>query len=200
MVEFDHYEYDRDGYYCYPGTNILKNKLNIMDEAELADVERKITAVRSAELMKEPLSGRLDFGMLKRIHGFLFGDIYEWAGKIRTVNISKGACFCRFEFIEAQMGEVMGQLAGERYLSGQGKKQISVRLAYYIGEINAVHPFREGNGRTQREFMRMLAARNGYWLDFMKISTEEMLEASWQTFNQQYERMAQLLFCALEAK
>lgn len=200
MTGFDHYEYDQDNYYCYPGTHILKNKLNIMDEAELHDAERRITAVRAAELMKHPLAGRLDFGMLRRIHAFLFGDIYEWAGKIRTVNISKGTCFCRCEFIEQQMEFLMRQLAREGDLRKEGREHLAQRLAYYMGEINAVHPFREGNGRTQREFIRMLAYESGYWLDFMKITTEEMLKASRATFLQEYGVLAGLLEQALEER
>ncbi len=200
MKPIDLYEYDRDNYYCYPGTNILRNKLNITDEAELSTAERRITAIRSMELIKEPLTGRMDFTMLKRIHLFLFGDIYEWAGRPRVVNISKGTYFCRFEFIEMQMKDVMQHLAGERYLLGTDRKKMAERLAYYIGEINAVHPFREGNGRSQREFIRMLAARNGYWLDFMKIDADDMLEASKQTFRQEYGLMTELLYQALEEK
>lgn len=200
MTGFDHYEYDQDTYYCYPGTHILRNKLNIMDEAELHDAERRITAVRAAELMKQPLTGRLDFGMLRRIHAFLFGDIYEWAGKVRTVNISKGTCFCRCEYIDRQMELLMRQLAREGTLRQGGREHFASRLAYYMGEINAVHPFREGNGRTQREFIRMLAYENGYWLDFMKIKTEDMLTASRAAFLQDYESLAGLLEQALEER
>ena len=93
MADIYYYEYEQDSYYCYPGTYVLKNKLNITDADELKSAEREITSLRTAQLMIEPMDGTLDFGYLKQIHKFLFGDIYEWAGKVRTVNISKGNQF-----------------------------------------------------------------------------------------------------------
>jgi len=147
--------------------------------------------------MIEPMDGTLDFGYLKQIHRFLFGDIYEWAGSVRSVNISKGNQFCRCELIEEQMSQIMGKLADENYLYGLDKEKLAERLAYYIGEINAIHPFREGNGRSQRMFIEVLALRNRYHLDFALISNEEMLEASMQTFNLKYELMTALLLRAM---
>ena len=197
MTDVYYYEYEQDSYYCYPGTYVLRNKLNIIDADELKSAEREITSLRTAQLMIEPLEGGLDFEYLKRIHTFLFGDIYEWAGKIRSVNISKGNQFCRCEFIEEQMSQIMRKLADENYLYGLDKEKLAERLAYYIGEINAIHPFREGNGRSQRMFIEVLALRNGYHLDFALISNEEMLEASMQTFNLKYELMTALLLRAM---
>ncbi len=198
MSDVYYYEYEMDSYYCYPGTYVLKNKLNITDDEELKKVEREITSLRTAQLMQKPLKGKFDFEYLKVIHKFLFGDIYEWAGKVRSVNISKGNQFCRCEFIAEQMTEIMNKLKRESYLQGLDKQKLAERLAYYIGEINAIHPFREGNGRSQRMFVELLALHNGYKLDFAKISNEEMLEASMQTFNLQYEMMTNLLYKAMD--
>jgi len=197
MKDVYYYEYEQDSYYCYPGTYVLKNKLNITDADELKSAEREITSLRTAQLMIEPMDGTLDFGYLKQIHRFLFGDIYEWAGSVRSVNISKGNQFCRCELIEEQMSQIMGKLADENYLYGLDKEKLAERLAYYIGEINAIHPFREGNGRSQRMFIEVLALRNRYHLDFALISNEEMLEASMQTFNLKYELMTALLLRAM---
>ena len=94
------------------------------------------------------LDGDLDFNYLKNIHKFIFGDIYEWAGSIRTVNISKGNPFCRCEFIEEQMESIMKKLKRENYLEGLSINVLAERLAYYIGEINAIHPFREASVQT----------------------------------------------------
>lgn len=197
MLDQYHYDYEKDSYYCYPGTYILKNKLNIIDENELKDAERSITSLRTAQLIQNPLDGDLDFNYLKNIHKFIFGDIYEWAGSIRTVNISKGNPFCRCEFIEEQMESIMKKLKRENYLEGLSINVLAERLAYYIGEINAIHPFREGNGRTQRMFIECLAVKNGFSLDFSKISNEEMLEASVQTFNMNYTLMSSLILKSL---
>lgn len=86
----DEYFYEQDTFYCYPNTYVLKNKLGITDEAELKKAEREITSLRTAQLLQNPIAGVFDFNFLKKIHKFLFGDIYEWAGKTRNVNISKG--------------------------------------------------------------------------------------------------------------
>lgn len=196
----DEYFYEQDTFYCYPNTNVLKNKLGITDEAELKKAEREITALRTAQLLQNPIGGVFDFIFLKKIHQFLFGDIYEWAGKTRNVNISKGNQFCRCEFIEEQMNIVMQQLEDENYLSGMKKDKLASRLAFYLGEINAIHSFREGNGRTQRMFVGLLAERNGYYLDFTKITNEEMLKASLDTFNLEYDFMTELLMKALVKK
>ena len=148
-------------------------------------------------MIQNPIEGKLDFNYLKNIHKFIFGDIYEWAGTIRTVNIAKGNSFCRCEFIEEQMESIMRKLEKENYLENLNIEMLAERLAYYIEEINAIHPFREGNGRIQRMFIECLALKNGFSLDFAKISNEEMLEASVQTFNLEYKLMSKLLLRAL---
>lgn len=95
------------------------------------------------------------------------------------------------------MESIMRKLEKENYLENLNIEMLAERLAYYIGEINAIHPFREGNGRTQRMFIECLALKNGFSLDFAKISNEEMLEASVQTFNLEYKLMSKLLLRAL---
>jgi cell filamentation protein len=88
-----YYEYEHDIYYCYLGSFVLKNKLNIRNEDELKAAEREITSLRTAQALMNRIEGNFDFKHSAKIHRFLFGDIYEWAGKIRTVNISKGNQF-----------------------------------------------------------------------------------------------------------
>lgn len=193
-----YYEYEQDSYYCYPNSFVLKNKLNIRNADELKSAEREITSLRTAQAILIRIEGNFDFEHLKKIHYFLFGDIYEWAGKIRTVNISKGNQFCLCEFIQDQMDDIFKKLQRENYLKDCNEKsEIARRLAYYLAEINSIHPFREGNGRAQRMFVEHLAASLGYQLDFMKISSEEMLEASAKSFVLDYEMMEELMLRAL---
>lgn len=181
-----------------PNSSVLKNKLNIRDADELKSAEREITSLRTAQAILNRIEGNFDFEHLKKIHYFLFGDIYEWAGKIRTVNISKGNQFCLYEYIQDQMHEIFMKLCRENYLKDYSEKiEIAKRLAYYLGEINSIHPFREGNGRAQRMFIEHLAAALGYQLDFVKISSEEMLEASARSFVIDYEMMEELMVRAL---
>lgn len=148
MMSEYYYEYEQDNYYCYPNSSVLKNKLNIRDADELKSAEREITSLRTAQAILNRIEGNFDFEHLKKIHYFLFGDIYEWAGKIRTVNISKGNQFCLYEYIQDQLDEIFMKLCRENYLKDCNEKiEIAKRLAYYLGEINSIHPFREGNGR-----------------------------------------------------
>lgn len=188
------YEYEYDSFYCYSNSFVLKNKFNIIDSKELKEAEREITSLRTAQALVDRINGNFDFAHLKKIHLFLFGEIYEWAGKTRSVDISKGNQFCRCEFIEEQMDDLFRKLKKEDYLRNyEVKGELSKRLAYYLGEINAIHPFREGNGRCQRMFIEHLSFYLDYQLDFMDITNEEMLEASVKAFDLDYSMMEKLL-------
>ena len=193
MTEIVSYEYERDDYYCYPGSTVLKNKLGIKDDKKLVEAEREITAYKLVELEHNPLPGELNFEYLRKIHRYLVGDIYEWAGENRTIDISRGDIFCMHELIDVCMNQVMDELKAEGFLNDLDKPAVIKRLAYYIGEMNTIHPFREGNGRTQRAFIRELAARNGIRLVFDKITPKEMIGASKKTFHHDYEMMEELL-------
>ena len=132
-------------------------------------------------------NGKLDFSYFKHLHFYIFQDIYGWAGKTRTVNISKGSPFCLCQFIDDQAIELFQKLERENYLVDA--ENIAERLSFYLSELNAIHPFREGNGRAQRMFIEILADRAGYEVDFSEVTAEEMIEASYQSFNQNYDPM-----------
>lgn len=197
--EFITYENDeeKDAYYCYPGTSVLKNEFEIKDLERLKLAERELTSIRMAQLMSKPLKMEFDFKGLKQIHRFLFQDIYTWAGKTRKVDIAKGNLFCLCQYIDGQMSEIMNRLRRERSLDELDTVELAAKLAYYLGEINAVHPFREGNGRTQRLFIQQLARKAGHQLDYSKITTKEMLEASIQTFHLDYSLMEKIMLQAI---
>lgn len=186
------YDYERDTTYCYPSSNVLKNKLNIRDSAALLEAERNITALRIVELKKALPKGKLDFSYFKRLHYYIFQDIYAWAGQTRTVNISKGAQFCLAQYIEEQSQDLFRKLERENYLQDISKP-IYERLAFYLSELNAIHPFREGNGRTQRMFIEILADRVGWEVDFSEVTSDEMIKASYNSFIQNYDDMNKLM-------
>ena len=171
------YDYEYDTTYCYPQANVLKNKLNIKDADSLLEAERSITALRILELKQSYLDGKLDFSYFKHLHFYIFQDIYGWAGKTRTVNISKGSQFCLCQFIDDQAIELFQKLERENYLVDA--ENIAERLSFYLSELNAIHPFREGNGRAQRMFIEILADKAGYEVDFSEVTAEEMIEASY---------------------
>ena len=179
--------------YCYPNSRILRNKFDIRDLDELHDAERTLAKYRARELFEEPIAGGFDFRHLQDIHKYFFQDIYDWAGEVRTVDIAKGDLFCRCFAIESEAERIFGELKSEKYLNGLNVAEFGKRLAYYFAEINALHPFREGNGRTQREFIRQLAYQSNYYLSFVGASKERMIEASRAGLRTDYAPMEQLV-------
>ena len=134
---------------------------------------------RSLELIENPLSGLFDVVHLQRIHRYLFQDVYEWAGHFRTVDIAKGkSFFAHVPYIRSTLEGLFARLSEEQHPRGVSQEAFAHRAAEILGTLNAVHPFREGNGRTQREFVREFAHKNGYWVDWSKVSRNELYKAS----------------------
>jgi cell filamentation protein len=130
-------------------------------------------------LIEKPMPGRFDLEHLKAIHRYIFQDVYEWAGHLRTVNLSKeGHLFGLGPFLEPALQRMLEDLASENYLLDLDAASFATRAGYFLGELNAAHPFREGNGRTQREFVRELGLRAGHYVDWRITRSAEMIEAS----------------------
>lgn len=184
---------ESDNKYCYPGTNILINKLNIKNQKELEYAERELTALRIYDLEMHPVKGNFDLKHLQAIHRYIFQDLYDWAGEIRQVDISKGNLFCKFQFIKGYGDDIFKKLQKEKYLLNLPKEMFCERLAYYFSEINALHPFREGNGRTQREFIKTLSYAAGYEINYASVTEEEMIEVSHKAFHCDYSGIENLL-------
>ena len=165
--------------YLYPGTNVLKNLRGLTDPKLLERFETRRSHRRIAELIDTPVPGRFDVAHLKAIHRHIFQDVYQWAGQFRTVNISKaGHLFGLADFLESALQQTLQRLASEKYLVDLDATMFAGRAAYFLGEINAAHPFREGNGRTQREFIRDVGLKAGHYIDWRLTTPEEMTEAS----------------------
>ncbi|MGI6556833.1 MAG: Fic/DOC family protein [Pseudoramibacter sp.] len=182
-----------DTIYCYPGTDVLVNKLDIHDADLLQNAERDLTARRLIQLQDHLIQGRFDYQHLKKIHAYIFQDIYDWAGKERTVDIAKSNVFCNVMFLPEQAKEIFAELRKENYLKDLTREGFIDRLVYFFGEVNALHPFREGNGRTQREFFRELALSAGYKIDYSMISQDEMIQASIDSFVRDYTKLKALM-------
>ena len=165
--------------YCYKNSNVLINKLDIHNTKDLQYYEAKITAAKSLGLRQQGITGNFNIKHYLSIHKYLFEDIYPFAGQLREENISKGEFrFAQWEYIEQELDKLLEELKKENFLEGLDKDQLAKRLAYYLSELNVLHPFREGNGRTNREFIRQLALKNGYNLNLKKVSPQKTLEAS----------------------
>lgn len=180
--------------YLDPASDTLRNKLGITDPSKLSNFERDASALRQASMIANPVGSKLDFDHLKAVHERLFQDVYDWAGQTRTVEISKGnSAFAPVQHIESHAQKVFGDLAAENHLRGMPREQFLDRAAHHLGEINALHPFREGNGRAQRAFMDQVAGRAGHAFDWSKTSQRAMIDASIHSFNVDPSKMRALL-------
>lgn len=180
--------------YIDPNTGVLKNRLGIADTETLKRTESDIAATKSYELLQNPIKGRFDLEHLQAIHRHLFGEVYEWAGELRTIDIHKGGdLFAHHGRLTSAAASISKSLAQEKHLAGLDAEKFSGRAGYYLGELNALHPFREGNGRTQRAFIRHLAHANGYHLAWEKVKSAEMRDASIAAFHHGPEQLAALI-------
>jgi cell filamentation protein len=164
--------------YVYPGTDLLRNNLGIRDAAELAQVEADLTNWNGLCLAAEPIPGDFDLAHLQAFHRFLLRGLYDWAGELRTVRLAKIDVFCLPEHIVSYGAEIFSKLAEEDRLADLDRETFIDRLAHYLGEVNALHPFRDGNGRAQRAFFAQLASDAGYRLDWQLVDPRRNTDAS----------------------
>lgn len=164
---------------CYENTTVLINKFDIRDENQLNALEQSITSVLIAKASMDIPFENVDFEFYKSLHKYVFSDIYEWAGEIRKVNISKkGTNFCPVEKIEKNGLRIFNNLHKANFLKAlEGDEFIDKFVELYC-ELNYLHPFREGNGRIQRLFLSMLLKHNGKKIDFTKIDEDLFMIAT----------------------
>jgi cell filamentation protein len=164
--------------YSYTGTNVLRNHFGIRNADELKRIEADITTIRQHDLLIKPATGRFTANHLCSIHRYLFGDIYPFAGRYRRESIAKGqTIFENPADIERKLKKLLAQLKEERFLKQTTAQDYLPRMAYYFTELNYLHPFREGNGRATREFVRQFLLVNGYNVDWSAVSVDELLSA-----------------------
>jgi cell filamentation protein len=167
--------------YCYPGTTVLKNRRNLRTQQALDRFETAITAQRFSEPMP---AGKLTEQHYRHVHRHIFRDVYAWAGEYREkVRISKGdSTFCYPEYIPREMKKLFDGLRRDDNLGGLCKPEFARRAASFLATLNAIHPFRDGNGRSQLAFMGLLARSAGYELRFSEIVPEDFLSAMIESF------------------
>ena len=185
-----------DDPYCYPGTTILKNKLGLQSQRELDAFESEMSFERSTEAFP---AGRLSYSHYRAIHRHLFQDVYAWAGKVRTVRISKGeSTFCYPEHIDQHMAKLFMALRRAGHLRGTSPETFAKRAAHFLAELNAIHPFREGNGRTQLTFLTLLAERAGHPLALKKMNPERIMQGVIASFGGQEAPLARMILSLVE--
>jgi cell filamentation protein len=164
---------------------VLRNVPGHTTQGKLDTFETAEAAEALVRLMSDPVKGNFDSDHLKEIHRRIFQRIYPWAGQFRQVNMSRSASypFAVVQFLEMNLDNMFSMLAEEKHLKGLDTATFASRAAYYLGELNSIHPFREGNGRTQREFIRQLASEAGYNINWIRVTREQMYEASIESHN-----------------
>ena len=184
-----------DPYVYLDARNVLKNKFGIKDRDQLRMVERVHVVQRIEE---GPPKGNFDLAHLKVIRKHLFQDVYEWAGQTRTVEMTKGEDhFQPVAYIETGMADIHRRLEQRRFLEGLKGEDFAREAAKIIGDINYVHPFREGNGRTQLQYLKQLAERAGHDIDLARLQPDQWLDASRAAHMTNYEPMRQAIAGAL---
>ena len=161
---------------CYPGTDILINLLDLHDAEDLDEAERYLNEVAAMrlEFVEPPYS----VATLKQIHRTLFSKVYAWAGEFRSVKIAKGTTqFCVPEFIESEIKKELSQAAKAGWFEGFPHDLLVASIAKLYGDLNVAHPFREGNGRTQRILFEWIIFNAGYSIDWSLADRQEWVDA-----------------------
>ncbi|MBY5870200.1 Fic/DOC family protein [Rhizobium leguminosarum] len=177
---------------CYPDTTVLRNKLDLTDQSELDEFETTMFVLRSEEPW---LEGNLDVTHYLALHHHLFQDVYDWGGEIRTIRIGKGGnWFCYPEFVANELNRIFQGLARADYFEGLTPADFAAQAAHLLAEINAIHPFREGNGRTQLTFLALLARHVGLPFNAEVLDRERVIEAMIESFAGSEQPLATLIF------
>ncbi|RIJ09293.1 cell filamentation protein Fic [Pseudomonas sp. 91RF] len=163
--------------YCYPGTDVLRNLLNIHCEERLQKAERELSeiAISRFHLLPPPY----DLSRLQHVHEVLFCDVYDWAGLLRTVNIQKGETFfCTAERILPEAHKIFLSMERSAWFEGLERSDLVVKVAEAYGDLNVIHPFREGNGRAQRILFEHIIINAGFAVDWWLIKDEAWIPAN----------------------
>jgi len=160
-------------------SGLLRNRLGITDARQQRHVEAELTASRIYDLIRSPIPGAYDLAHLRAFHRQIFQDLYDWAGELRTVSIGRGSrVFSLPQHLEADAGELFGWLARAEHLRGRDRKAFVDDLTELYADLNALHPFRDGNGRTQRAFLGQLAVEAGHPIHWAAMDPAENNAAS----------------------
>jgi cell filamentation protein len=159
-------------------SGVFRNLLGITDPSELARAEAVLTASRIYDLERSTLRGAYDMAHLQAFHRHIFGDLYDWAGELRSVSIGRGTLFCLPEHIAADGDELFAWLARTDLVRGLDRDAFVDNLTELLSDLNALHPFRDGNGRTQRAFVAQLAREAGHGVRWSAMDAAENVAAS----------------------
>lgn len=173
--------------YCYIGSDVLKNKLQIRDKNKLKEAEENFSAIKQMALYQNPIKGRFTKNQLFKIHNFLFCDIYSFAGHIRKEQISKGdTLFFPPDYIDKELNKIFEHIHSSGMLNETNKEKQIDNLSYVMARLNIIHPFREGNGRSIREFIRCMALHYGLSINWGNTDRDSLINASVKSINDDF--------------
>lgn len=173
------YTVDPTGHDCYPGTTVLVNRFGLQTQGELDAVEAALVTAKATQWENNPQCDTFDFAHYCAVHKYLFDDLYDWAGIPRTIDISKkGTKFCPVAELPRVSKAIFNRLAERRFLQGLSREKFIAEIVDFYERTNELHPFREGNGRTQRTFLAQLTENAGHRLDFTAIDPDELMIAT----------------------
>ncbi|WP_033441063.1 Fic/DOC family protein [Saccharothrix sp. NRRL B-16314] len=181
-----------DDPYLDPESGVLRNVFGLTDKEECDQAETRLSTMRVEQLAFAPMPGLYDLAHLQAFHRRIFGDFYPWAGEIRRVDIAKAAMFAAWRQIEPYGLWLFTELKKERYLRDLDRDPFLDRFTYYYVEVNALHPFREGNGRTQRAFFRQLAREAGWRVAIHTLERGAFYEACRQSMSTSADLLREL--------
>lgn len=146
---------------------------------QLDEIEADITTVTTLEFLQSSPRLTHSFEDFIVIHKAIFGEVYPWAGQVRTYNLSKGqTAFLPYDRFPVAIPYEFTQMQNINFLKGFERTDFCHNLAEHFNEMNYIHPFREGNGRTQRVFWTLIARDTGYRINWLSITSEELRVAS----------------------
>ncbi|MEG2348541.1 MAG: Fic family protein [Clostridia bacterium] len=164
--------------YTYKNSIVIKNKLGIKDEKILEDIERKLVGKKLQTISNYLKFQKFNEEEFKNIHRYLFFDIYRFAGEYRLENITKeNFKFSNFEYIDDNIKEILSKIDITRYKT-MTKEKLVLNISSLMTDLNVIHPFREGNGRTIRTFISKLFNYFGYDIDFSNINYDKIMRVS----------------------
>ena len=187
------YETHTDPYTDKSNPELLINKLGIKDKKELENIEQAIVSLKMSDIKNYP-KGDYSLKHYLNLHKYLFEDIYDWAGKIRQVTIQKGSTiFPPPQYVESAYSNFYKQIKKDNGLKNIKSEDLHKSLAFYHGEINIIHPFREGNGRTTRAFLSLMVKEShSLELDYSKVTKEHLVKAAINSSAMDYDFMERL--------
>lgn len=177
--------------YTYPDSQVLINRFDITDDGQFIEMEKDFSELAIMEIEFSPPPYDLRYWC--SLHQTLFGDIYYWAGELRTIDIAKGTIrFRNINRIAPETNRLFNQLAQENYLVGLPYHSLIAKLAEYYSDLNVIHPFREGNGRAQRLLFEHIVINCGFKISFESVSPDEWIQANIDGYNCRYQTMTEL--------